>query len=644
MPAVVTSSFRIANAKEFINSFEEAVNGGRSDIEGITYMYLFIGKALSWDKTHAGYSDTLIPTPDGDIQGNVYEPWNDMIAAERLIANSDISFGAKRYNWTAGDSYIAYDDQNPAITKGLASFYVYESGAGDVFKCLDNNGGVPSTVRPVRPNSDSIIHTPFTKVDGYRWKYMFTIPTGQAKFLTTNYIPVRTLNVHTELAGGLDGPPVGYNNQATIQERANNGSIETYVIISEGSGFTKHSGGLSEVQRKTIPNTAANTTFLRLSTSANPQQGFYNGASIYLSNTTYQKGVGIIKEYGTLTMSGGGTLTQAVLLYGTTVEGDGSFAAKFAPSSVAGSTPESYHIGPRLEVLGDGNNANAYAICTSGGSISQVNTWQAGNNYTTSNVVVVGEATASGQNIRGVLSPSGGHGFDPVSELNAYNVIVAKSLTGAGIGNSFPVTNEYRTIGLLRNPYLKEGYAGPGSGVIPTILATATSGKNWYANTLTIRQATWVTANTTEGPGNLKGSTVWTPAVDDEVIGSLSRVTARVIDYNSHSNGILILGNVSAANSSSTTFLNNEQIGKLQDIEGTSAEPSTTYVTANGHFVDGVGAAIVVTLTDALTPPTPIIYAPELQPQTGDILYLENRTPITRSIEQSEEIKIVVEF
>ena len=648
MPATVTSSFRIANAKEFVNSFEEADHGGRADIEGKSYVYLFIGKSLAWDKTHAGYSDSLIPTPDGDVQGNTYEPWDDMIAAERIIANTDISFGAQRYDWTTGTTYTAYDDQNPAITKGLSAFYVYETGAGDVFKCLDNNKGAPSTVSPLRPGTDSIIHAPFTKSDGYRWKYMFTIPAGQSKFITTNYIPVRTLNVHSELIGGT--PPKGYNSQALVQERANNGSIETYAIASGGQGFIKHSGGLQDSQRKTVASAAANTTFFRLSSAARDTADFYNGAAIFLSNTSYQKGIGIIKDYSgqvnDFTDGAGANLGDyAVLLYGTTTEGDGSFAAEFAAHVSGG---EDYHIGPRLEVIGDGNNANAYAICTDSGAISLVKTWSSGNNYTTANVVVIAATgeTPSGSEIRGVLSPPGGHGYNPVAELNAYNIIISKSLAGAGTGNSFPLSNDYRTVGLLRNPYLKEGYAGPGSGVLPTVLATATSGKNWYANTSTIRQATWVTVNTaTSQPTDFTGTTTWIPTADDEVKGHKSGVVARVIDYNSHSNGILILGNVSAANSGSTTFLYDERIVKLQDKDGTSSGAGEEYVTANGLFVQVNSAGAALSGADITEDPlTPHIYAPELQPQTGDVLYLENRFPITRGPDQSEDIKIVIEF
>jgi hypothetical protein len=652
MPATVTSSFRISNAKEFVNSFEEAENGGRADVNGKSYVYLFIGKSLDWSKTHAGYSDSNVPTPDGDVQGNSYEPWHDMIAAERIIANTDISFGAQRYDWVPGTTYTAYDDQQPSITKGLSAFYVYESGSGDVFKCLDNNGGAESTVLPTRPISDSTIHIPFTKSDGYRWKYMFTIPAGQSKFLTTNYIPVRTLNVHSEITGGADGPPTGYGSQSLVQERANNGAIETYEISSGGQGFTRHSGGLTASQRKTEPSAAANTTFFRLTSAASPTADFYNGAAIFLSNTTYQKGIGIIKDYsGSVNEFTDGTGAQlgayGVILYGTVVEGDGSLAAEFAPIA---SGNEDYIIGPRLDVLGDGNNANAYAIC-SGGGIIQVNTWNAGNNYTTSNVVVVpgpGESPGGAQ-IRGVLSPPGGHGSDPVAELNAYNVIISKSLSGAGTGNSFPISNEYRTVGLLRNSYLKEGYAGPGSGVTGSTLearsgAVGVDGKNWYANTSTIRQTTWVVANTKfPQPTGFKGSTDWTPKADDEVKGRKSGVTARVIEYNTQGNSIIMLGNISAANSGSTTFLSDEQIYKLQDQDGTPSD-GNEWITANGNFVDAGGTPLAPAADIAEDPDFPHLYAPELQPQTGNILYLENRAPITRAPDQAEDIKIVVEF
>lgn len=57
-----------------------------------------------------------------------------------------------------------------------------------VYKCLDNNGGSVSTVKPF-----SITHKLIELSDGYIWKYMYTIPiASRNKFMTLSDIPVTT--------------------------------------------------------------------------------------------------------------------------------------------------------------------------------------------------------------------------------------------------------------------------------------------------------------------------------------------------------------------------------------------------------------------------------------------------------------------
>ena len=36
--------------------------------------------------------------------------------------------------------------------------------------------------------------------------------------------------------------------------------------------------------------------------------------------------------------------------------------------------------------------------------------------------------------------------------------------------------------------------------------------------------------------------------------------------------------------------------------------------------------------------------SPELQPDSGDVIYIENRKPISRASDQTEDVKLVVEF
>ena len=52
-----------------------------------------------------------------------------------------------------------------------------------------------------------------------------------------------------------------------------------------------------------------------------------------------------------------------------------------------------------------------------------------------------------------------------------------------------------------------------------------------------------------------------------------------------------------------------------------------------------------VTLANSNTVALTTGYAnPELQPDSGNIIYLENRKPISRSSDQTEDIKVIIEF
>lgn len=668
MPALVTSNFRIVNAKAFVDSFEEPENGGRNTVVGQSYVYLFIGKILSWDKTHAGYSDSKSPPPDGDVQGNEFVPWRDMIALDRVIANTDISFAAKRYDWASGEIYDQYDDTDPQITKATAKYYVYETSSNRVFKCLDNNNGVQSTVNPKEGYLGPTNYLPFVTSDGYRWKYMCTVSTDQyVKWLTTNYIPILTLNAIPGSGEGggiqtqLSHPPGGFADQANVQKNANTGTIETYFISSGGSGFTKHSGGVALADR--IVTTAAADHTVVVGTPVSTTDFFsldgadglltgqdnYKGSAIFVSNTTHQKGVGWIKASGTLDYPAIGLATvegqqRAVLL-------DPGLAPEYAV--YVDEPGVKYEIGPIIEVTGDGlrntdgsGGANAYAICTSTGVISQINAWTPGNNYTTATVSVIGShgenPTGIGLQARAVIAPPGGHGSDPGTELGAFNVVIAKTLTGPGILNTttgvdrnFPVSNQYRTVGLVRNPYLKEGYDA-------TELAPATGGKNWYANSSPLHQSTLIVANSTKG---IAGSYI--PAEDDDIKGLKSGATGRIIEFNTYppspdGNQIINITNITA-NNSGGTFMFNERIGLVKTKDGTTYDDGVKYVTANG-WTDEAGTTWNNGGDLAFDDNSTVIYEPDLQPYTGDILYIEHRTPIIRSEDQAEDIKIVIEF
>ena len=65
---------------------------------------------------------------------------------------------------------------------------------------------------------------------------------------------------------------------------------------------------------------------------------------------------------------------------------------------------------------------------------------------------------------------------------------------------------------------------------------------------------------------------------------------------------------------------------------------------ANGNVIAFSGSN-VITGSNSNGVGTASTYAnPELQPDSGKVIYIENRRPISRASDQTEDIKIVVEF
>ena len=96
-----------------------------------------------------------------------------------------------------------------------------------VFKCLLNNNGVASTVMPEIDVGGSLPQNPYIQTsDGYRWKYLYTIPAGlKEKFFTSDWMPVINNNI--------------------VNDAAIDGRLDIIKIISGGSGYLAGSNSTS---------------------------------------------------------------------------------------------------------------------------------------------------------------------------------------------------------------------------------------------------------------------------------------------------------------------------------------------------------------------------------------------------------------
>lgn len=218
MSAIITTKFRYENAKSFISSVA-------SDS-----LYLFLGKSDAWSNSVTVTTDSTAPIPaDTIVEEN--DARQNFMAAKKVTA-SDVSHVTLRHTWASGQTYVPWDDADSDIfTK---SFYII-TDEYKVYKCIKAGTGA-STAKPTQTNVN-----PTTEGDGYTWKYMFTVFTTDAsKFLTNNYMPVKTVSLAPgQVIGNLSADDqIKY--QFQLDSAANAGKIYRYVVTNGGTGYSSN--------------------------------------------------------------------------------------------------------------------------------------------------------------------------------------------------------------------------------------------------------------------------------------------------------------------------------------------------------------------------------------------------------------------
>lgn len=374
------------------DSFRKTISTGEDNF------YVFYSRINQWP------SESAPPTPVDTVQFTNYDVWRGMLGFKK-ISNNDVSFAITRYNWTTNTVYTEYNNLDSTLAS--KPYYVYTSN-NNVYKCLYNNNGALSTEVPTG-QSTSVI----TTSDGYKWKFMYNVTSAeQDKFVTLNFLPVKTL-------ANNDSSP-----QWNVQQAASNGAIEVIDVTTGGLGYLENKGTFAGV---------TNTSVMFANVAASNTSNDYQNYTLFVSSGD---GAGQIKTIQSYDGS-----TKKITLS--------------SPFSVSPSTSSTYHIGPAINIYGDGSSASAYANVI-GGSIQRVTAINVGQNYSyaSANVTHYGAARGQGSTLTPYLSPFGGHGSDPVDELSGSNVIVNSRVEGTE-NNKFVANNDFRVYGLIKNPVVR---------------------------------------------------------------------------------------------------------------------------------------------------------------------------------------------
>ena len=590
MAAIITSKFRFHNAEQFKESFSEAV---------ATNYYLFIGRPSEFATGTTGGTDSAPPTPVDNRRSEAYD-WDDMLAAKKVDSTGvthaiprrdlDVS-GATTYDMYR-PNYSSANTATSSATNLFDSTFYFMTSAYRVYKVLDNGGVAWDAAAPTSTSA-----SPFTvAVTGgsYTLKYMLTLSTTNVQnFLTPDFIP---------------------------------------ISITPESGNALADGRLDIVKITT--------------------------AGVALGDAA------------TWAINADRTVTNVP------IRGDGT--------------------GGLCTVTIGGSGGS------SGGQVTAVAVTANGSGYTHANIIAVdiieqhdiqqSDALTFSTDpvLEAIIGPDGGHGSNPARELGGHFCLMDVKLQQTE-AYDFSVVNDFRQLGIVRNPYsyatasnftgstARQTYAikfASNSGtftvdekVSQTIAAAAigsiTSSANGQVITvntsavhkLATGQMVKVTGGAFAGSGSATtnghegthhitvsdtdtftyniASTRAVDASATATLGSGAYTTfapqAVVVEYDATNNILFYIQNSYDNQGTDSTYKQNIPFSGDSTITGATSSATGVPDTSNSStynntvFVSGYSN-------------------PEMQPDSGDVIYVENRKPISRASDQTEDVKLVVEF
>lgn len=440
---------------------------------------------------------------------------------------------------------------------------------------------------------------------------------------------------------------VGSTAQANTSNNVANGIVVSSnssvlkVVDIEGDFFGQTSNVI--IKGVTSGATAKISSVLSDTSTISSNSDFYANSVLFIAHGT---GKGQAKKIDQYIVTGS---ARRVLL-------NSSFTVQPDTTSI-------FEITPRVIITGDGSGAEARAIVnTVNFSVDTIEVTNRGSGYTFASAVVrgntglVGTLSANNANVVPIIGPPGGHGSDPINELYADTVGVSVDFIDDEGGN-LPAVNDFRTVGIIKDPLF--------ANVVLTMnTSTSNTGTSFTAGEQ-ITQSTNSTHGgasgfiTARGSSTLNLTNVYGQFVSGlRITGGTSSVTGNV-----HS---LLTSEKSTSNAS--TFDQRLRLTGFSNTGGTSftidesLSQSETDATAVLHHINSNSIAAITNvkgnfLASDSSQNYPVRGAtsgmefnftgkagPDLVTNSGEIMYVENITPITRDNTQTEKVKVMIKF
>ncbi len=463
-------------------------------------------------------------------------------------------------------------------------FVLVSSGSNlHVFKCLENGGEHnKSTVKPNKADCNVDNNFTTTSADGYKWKFMYSLSAQQViKFLTDSWVPIKNA------VDPILNPDAGDQNaeQWEVQSTTERGTIDSYTLIKVDDDIDPLFRYGDSLAGTALPDQSGVANNQIQISGGTVDDTAYLGCDVFIFSSDNNRDAQIRTIQSYVGATGIATLDSAW---------------DYPP--VLGDT---CCIAPKVTVVGYqagiGEAAVGRAVIISN-KIDSIQVISTGSEYRTASakvtVVSAGEELEVAK-IKPELSPLSGHGANAVNELGGYFLMLNVRLKNEeGLQNTdgnpldttfdFMRINDYRTIGIVRN-IEKDG----------------------------------------DFPTDSTLKAVKTLLLDDLKNGT-GFSSDELIEYRDSGNNVLARGYV--IEYMSVVGDDNDTLTFFQDLS-TDFDSFSPVLNGKLYGITSGEEAVISSVIDT-----------EIDPYTGEILYIEQRKPIIRAEQQLEDIKIVIEF
>jgi len=284
----------------------------------------------------------------------------------------------------------------------------------------------------------------------------------------------------------------------------------------------------------------------------------------------------------------------------------------------------------RVPIKGDGTGAECTIVINNDREVDSITISSQGSGYTYGNVDLVSGGVPTGSTIpifNTIISPQGGHGYDIYRELGAYNALLYSRIENDVENPDFITGNQIARVGIVKNP---QAFGG---------------------SLLVLDKASALSALRLTGVG-YSSATFAADSYITQTVGTGITAVGRIVNYDQNT-GVLKYWQ-------DRTFagFTTAGIGITNPTYGFNLTEFTNSPSAGGNVVIS-GGSVSLSISTSFTGVSTVINnrtyyfgqsftngvsSPEVKKYSGSIIYVDNRPSITRSSNQKEDIKVILQF